>query len=152
MRRLLIWLTVLCAIAVGAAGPAAAKHGGVMCVLNTQLSAKNETTGSTSTATGHAQIKVWNDGTITYKAQVMNPNRETFVASHVHQAAVGVAGPIVVPLFGGPATSQTHIRLSGVATPNAGVTGAAICQSPSAYYVNFHTTAFPAGAIRGQLH
>jgi hypothetical protein len=122
-----------------------------MCVLNTQLSAKNETTGSTSTATGHAQIKVWRDGSITYKTQVMNPNHETFVAGHIHQAAVGVAGAIVVPLFGGSTTSQAHIKLSGTATPNAGVTGAAICQTPSAYYVNFHTTAYPAGAIRGQL-
>jgi Cu/Zn superoxide dismutase len=147
-----MWSAVACAVAVGAAAPAAAKHRGVMCVLNTQLSAKNETTGSTSTATGHAQIKVWNDGTITYKAQVMNMNRETFVASHIHQAPVGVAGPVVVPLFTGPATSATHIKLGGVATPNAGVTGAGLCRNPSTFYVNFHTTAFAAGAIRGQLH
>lgn len=152
MRRLLISLTVACSVAVAAAGSAAAKHGGVMCVMNTQLSAANETTGSTSTARGHVQVKVWDDGTITYKAQIMNPNHETFVAGHVHQAPVGVAGGIVVPLFGGPPTSQTHIMLGGVATPNAGVTGAALCQNPSAYYANFHTTAFPGGAIRGQLH
>jgi hypothetical protein len=122
-----------------------------MCVLNTQLSAKNETTGSTSTATGHTQIKVWNDGTITYKTQIFNPNHETFVAGHIHQAPVGVPGGIVVPLFAGPATTQSHLKLGGNATPNAGTTGAAICQNPSAYYVNFHTTAFTAGAIRGQL-
>jgi CHRD domain len=151
MRRLLMWLAVGSVAAIAAAAPASAKHGGVMCVLNTHLSAKNETNGSTSAATGHVQVKVWNDGTIAFKAQVMNPKGETFVASHIHQAAVGVAGAIVVPLFGGPATSQTHIKLSGVATPNAGVTGTAICRNPAAYYVNFHTTAFPAGAIRGQL-
>ncbi len=151
MRRLLMWLAIGSVAAVAAAAPASAKHRGVLCVLNTHLSAKNETTGSTSAATGHVQIKVWNDGTISFKAHVMNPKSETFVASHIHQAPAGVAGAIVVPLFAGPATSQTHIKLSGVATPNVGATGAATCQNPSAYYVNFHTTAFAAGAIRGQL-
>ena len=151
MRRRSICFVMTCVAAIAAAGPAAAKHGGVMCVLNTQLSAKNETTGSTSTATGHTQIKVWNDGTITFKTQIFNPNHETFLAGHIHQAPVGVAGGIVVPLFAGPATTQSHIKLGGSATPNAGTTGAAICQNPSAYYVNFHTTAFAAGAIRGQL-
>ena len=64
-----------------------------------------------------------------------------------------MAGPIVVPLFVSPApqTNARHIKQSGVATPNAGTTGAALCQNPSAYYVNYHTTAFPNGAIRGQL-
>jgi hypothetical protein len=152
MQRVLTWCALTCLVAVAAAAPASAKHGGVMCVLNTQLSAKNETTGSTSTATGHAQVKVWNDGSVTYRAQVFNPGHETFVAAHVHQAPVGVAGPIVVPLFAGPSTTSAHIKLAGTATPNAGVTGAALCQNPSAYYVNFHTTAFAAGAIRGQLH
>jgi hypothetical protein len=151
MRRLLICLVIACAAAIAATGSAVAKHGGVTCVLNTHLNAKNETTGSTSTATGHAQIKVWHDGTITFKTQIFNPNHETFLAGHIHQAAVGVAGPIVVPLFAGPATTQSHIKLGGVATPNAGTTGAAICGTPSAYYVNFHTTAFTGGAIRGQL-
>jgi len=152
MRRLTFSFAILAVLAIGAPGAASAKHGGTMCVLNTQLSAKNETTGSTSTATGHAQIKVWNDGTITFMAQIFNPSHETFVAGHIHQAPVGVAGSIVVPLFAGPATTQSHIVLSGVATPNAGTTGAALCSNTSAYYVNFHTTACPAGAIRGQLH
>jgi len=151
MWRLFISLAIVCTAAISATGTATAGHGGVMCVLNTQLSAKNETTGSTSTATGHAQIKVWNDGTITFKTQIFNPNHETFVAGHIHQAPVGIAGPIVVPLFGGPATTNSHIKLSGTATPNAGTTGTALCQNASAYYVNFHTTAFPGGAIRGQL-
>src|SRR5260221_6840429 len=101
MRGLFVCLAVGLAVAVSA-GTATAKHGGVMCVLNTQLSASNETTGSTSTATGHAQIKVWNDGTISFKTQIFNPNHETFFAGHVHQAPVGFAGPIVVPLFAGP--------------------------------------------------
>ena len=149
--RLIICVAAASIAAATAAGTAAAKHGGVMCVLSTHLSATNETTGSTSTAVGHTQVKVWNDGTITFKTQIFNPSHETFVAGHVHQAPVGVPGPIVVPLFGGPATTSTHLRQSGVATPNAGTTGAAICQSPSAYYVNYHTTAFLGGAIRGQL-
>ena len=151
MRRLIIGLAAACVVAASATSVATAKHGGVMCVLNTQLNAQNETTGSTSKATGHTQIKVWNDGTITFKTQIFNPNHETFVAGHVHQGAVGVAGGIVVPLFAGPSTTSGHIKLGGTATPNAGTTGAAICQNPSAYYVNYHTTAFGAGAIRGQL-
>jgi hypothetical protein len=150
MRRLFLSVVLACLAAVVAAGSATAKHGGVMCVLNTQLTAQ-ASAPSTSAATGHAQIKVWNDGTISYKAQIFNPNHETFFAAHVHQAPVGVAGPIVVPLFGGPATSNSHIKLGGVATPSTGTTGANLCQNPSAYYVNFHTTVFTAGAIRGQL-
>ena len=154
MRRLIACLLVASAASVVAAGPAPAKSGhGVMCVLHAKLSAKNETTGSTSTAKGHTLIKVRNDGTIEFKTKILNRSHETFVAGHIHKAPVGVAGPIVVPLFVAPtaATSDRHIRQSGVATPNAGTTGAALCQNPSAYYVNYHTTAFPGGAIRGQL-
>jgi hypothetical protein len=101
---------------------------------------------------GHTLIKVWSDGTIEFKTQILNPGQETFIAGHVHLAPVNVAGAVVVPLFLGPATSASHIKQSGVATPNAGTTGTALCQSPSAYYVYYHTTAFTGGAIRGQLH
>jgi hypothetical protein len=154
MRRLVACVVAASAAAVLAAGAAPGKNGqGVMCVLHAKLAASNETTGSTSAAKGHTQIKVRNDGTIEFKTQILNRNHETFVAGHIHQAPVGVAGPIVVPLFVSPTppTNARHIKQSGVATPNPGTTGAAICQNPSAYYVNYHTTAFLGGAIRGQL-
>jgi hypothetical protein len=155
MRRLILGVAAACAIVALTASGAPAKNGnGVMCVLHARLTAQSETTGSTSTAKGHTQIKVRANGTIEFKTHILNKNGETFVAGHIHQAPVGVPGAIVVPLFVAPtpATSARHIKQSGVATPNAGTTGAALCASPSAYYVNYHTTAFPGGAIRGQLH
>ena len=153
MRRLILGVAAACAIVALTASGAPAKNGnGVMCVLHAKLTAKSETTGSTSTAKGHTQIKVRANGTIEFKTQILNKNGETFVAGHIHLAPVGVAGPVVVPLFASPGTTARHIRQSGVATPNAGTTGAALCANPSAYYVNYHTTAFPGGAIRGQLH
>jgi hypothetical protein len=155
MRRFILCLVAACTVAAPTASVAPAKSGlGAICVLHAKLAAKNETTGSTSTAKGHTLIKVRNDGTIEFKTQINNKNQETFVAGHIHQAPVGVAGPIVVPLFVAPSppTTARHIKQSGMATPNAGTTGAALCQNPSAYYVNYHTTAFPGGAIRGQLH
>jgi hypothetical protein len=154
MRRLIVCLVVACVVAAPTASVAPAKSGrGATCVLHAKLAAESETTGSTSTAKGHTLIKVRNDGTIEFKTQINNRNHETFVAGHIHAAPVGVAGPIVVPLFVAPAppVSARHIKQSGVATPNAGTTGADLCQNPSAYYVNYHTTAFPGGAIRGQL-
>ena len=154
MRRFITCVFAACAVAVLVAGTAPGKNGqGVMCVLHAKLSAKNETTGSTSTAKGHTQIKVRSNGTIEFKTQILNRAEETFIAGHIHQAPIGTAGPIVVPLFVSPSppTNARHIRQSGVATPNAGTTGTALCQNPSAYYVNYHTTAFTGGAIRGQL-
>ena len=155
MRRLILGVAAACAIVALTASGAPAKNGnGVMCVLHARLTTTNETTGSTSTARGHTQIKVRANGTIEFKTHILNQNGETFVAGHIHQAPVGVAGPIVVPLFVSPtpATNARHIRQSGVANPFAGTTGADLCTNPSAYYVNYHTTAFTGGAIRGQLH
>ena len=155
MRRFIVCLIAVCTAAVLTASVAPAGSGrGTMCVLHARLAAKNETTGSTSTAKGHTLIKVRNDGTIEFKTQINNRNHETFVAGHIHQAPIGVAGSIVVPLFVAPAPpiNARHIKQRGVATPNAGTTGAALCANAGAYYVNYHTTAFPGGAIRGQLH
>src|SRR6266542_5967584 len=142
MRRLILFLVVACAVGVPTGSVASAKNDlGVTCVLHAKLAAKNET-ASTSTAKGHTLIKVRNDGTIEFKTHINNKNHETFVAGHIHQAPVGVAGPIVVPLFGGPATDARHIKQKDTATPNPGTTGADLCNDPAAYYVNYHTTDF----------
>jgi len=154
MRRLILFFVAACAIAVPAASAAPAKNSanndsGVMCVLHAKLSAEGDT-GSTSMDTGKAKIKVLADGTIEFKTKINNVDGETFVAAHVHQGAVGIAGPPVELLFSG-STSASKIKQSGVATPLASTTGADICADPSGYYVNYHSTQFPDGSTRGQL-
>src|SRR5438093_10981878 len=117
MRRLILCLAAACVAVALVTGAAPAKNGkGTMCVLHAKLTAKNETTGSTSVAKGHTLIKVRNDGTIQFKTQINNKQHETFILGHIHQAPVGVAGPVVVPLFVPPAlpTSARHIKQSGV--------------------------------------
>jgi hypothetical protein len=152
MRRLILCLAVGCIAMVLSAGAAPAKSPkGTMCVLHAKLTAKSETTGSTSVAKGHTLIRVRADGTIQFRTKILNKAHEAFFAGHIHEAPVGSAGSIVVPLTAS-ATSARQIKQSGVATPNAGTTGAELCQNPSAFYVNYHTTAFTGGAIRGQLH
>jgi Cu/Zn superoxide dismutase len=153
LRGLMLGLVAACMVAAptASAAPAASKKAsGVTCVLHAKLAAEIDT-GSTSTAKGHTQIKVSEDGTIEFKTKIKNDG-ETFVAAHIHQGAVGVDGPPVELLFGGPQTSARHIKQTGDATPLADTTGADLCADPAGYYVNYHTTEFPAGAIRGQLH
>src|ERR687885_3019 len=147
MRRLILCLAAGCTAVVLSAGTAPAKSPkGTTCVLHAKLTAKSETTGSTSVAKGHTLIKVRANGTIQFRTKILNRAHETFFAGHIHEAPVGSAGSIVVPLFVPPAstTSALQIKQSGVATPNAGTTGAELCQNPSAFYVNYHTTAFTA--------
>jgi hypothetical protein len=66
-------------------------------------------------------------------------------AAHIHLGAVGVAGPVVVPLA--PPTGGSSSGCAEVSRELA----LAILKSPSDYYVNVHNAEFPAGALRGQL-
>jgi hypothetical protein len=65
------------------------------------------------------------------------------LAAHIHEAAKGKAGPVVVPL-GKAYTAHGTIKASKKEI-------AEIEEHPNAYYVNVHTKKYPDGAIRGQL-
>jgi hypothetical protein len=126
------------------------------CVFNTRLLPENEvrmepiTDPVDSTASGHAQVKIRADGTLEYKVFILNRDEETFVAGHVHSGAADANGPVVVPLFLGPPTSDNHF-VQHASTPIAAELADEICSTPSAFYVNYHTAQDPQGAVRGQL-
>jgi len=68
-------------------------------------------------------------------------------AAHIHAAPAGQNGDIVVPLTAPDATGRSNGCVRGL---DAGLLGA-IESAPANYYVNVHTTDYPAGALRGQL-
>jgi hypothetical protein len=81
-------------------------------------------------------------GTICYALTVRNI--EPAVGAHIHEAPVGVAGPIVA-----------HLQLPSPTSSSGCVTDRAlardIVRNPADYYVNVHTADYPAGAVRGQV-
>ena len=90
----------------------------------------------------------WTFGAITLTAGDTLP----FVA-HIHEAAAGVAGPVVVDLFGGSAVAPapTAYPTGTICVPADRDTLKAILQNPTAYYVNLHNAQHPAGVMRDQL-
>jgi hypothetical protein len=150
MRRFVLAAIVVLAAAAYPvatfAGPGGSDNG-TMCALSTQLRSENEVPASTSEAFGHTLVTIHNDLTLEWKTHIVNDGG-TYIASHIHRAPVGVAGPVVVP-FGAP-SSGDQITHSGE-VPIAEALAADICANPQNFYVNYHTTAFPTGNIRGQL-
>jgi hypothetical protein len=66
-------------------------------------------------------------------------------AAHIHEAAAGVAGDVVVTLD--PPTDGSSSGCVSAARDEI----KEILQHPEEYYVNVHNAEFPAGALRGQL-
>jgi len=70
---------------------------------------------------------------------------EGVTAAHIHQGMPGEAGPVVVPLD----APVTGLSSGCVAVEPA--LAASIVGNPAGFYVNVHSEAYPAGAVRGKL-
>src|SRR5919106_945424 len=163
-RKLLPVVAAVVALAVGLlVVPAGADSGGQP--FNIALSGANEVpenphgaadSGSVLLTFNQGQGEVcWTFGPLTLTAGDTLP-----FAGHIHEAPVGVAGDIVLTLFGAPPVPEgTTIPATPTAYPTATscVTGVdpalikEIRKNPQDYYVNLHNTQHPTGAVRGQL-
>lgn len=63
---------------------------------------------------------------------------------HIHRGTAGVAGPVAVNLELAPGATDGCVQGDPAVVQE-------IEGDPGGFYVNLHTAAFPAGAVRGQL-
>jgi hypothetical protein len=94
-------------------------------------------------ATGSARLEI---GGASIRFHIETANLGKVVATHLHQGAAGVNGPMAVELNPG----FTGDVLDG-SIPVESDLSARILANPSQFYVKLHSLKFPGGAIRGQL-
>ncbi len=96
--------------------------------------------------TGTSTVTLNTDsGQVTFTINVSNITLPA-AAAHIHEAPRRVAGGVVVPLSAPDASGAA----SGSAPADAALMQR-IMANPAGFYVNVHTSDFPAGAVRGQL-
>lgn len=92
-----------------------------------------------------AQITVTEDtDAICYNIRNVR-NIGTATGAHIHRAPAGENGPVIVPLERGEGDGWDGCIES------SDLTGEMLSADPTMFYVQIHTSEFPAGAIRGQL-
>jgi hypothetical protein len=119
------------------------------------LSPDNEVPPRASGASGAARL-TFDGTTVTFKVQASDLNNVTM--GHIHSGAAGTNGPVRVFLFGPVAPPQSHaqgtlVEGSFTAANVTGIDFNTLIEELRAgtAYVNFHTTTYPAGEIRGQV-
>jgi hypothetical protein len=127
-------------------GPAGAGGG----PLSTDMTGAEEAPGpGDPDATGFAHLTLnQGTGTVCYDMTWANIDG-TVAAAHIHRAPAGSPGPVVVPLFVSQSFPGTGGDSDCVSSSRDLIKD--IRKNPTAYYVNVHSSVFPAGAIRGQL-
>lgn len=112
-----------------------------MVDVRATLNGQQEVPANASTATGTMTGTF--DRTTRVLTYTVTYQGITPSAGHIHQAAPGANGPVIVPFTGvatSPITGTATLSEANAAQLLAGET-----------YVNLHTTAFPGGEIRGNI-
>jgi hypothetical protein len=119
-----------------------------LSLFEAPLSGANEVPAVPTTATGKT-FMVFDSETSQLHYRITVDDIEGITMAHIHEGAAGVNGGVVFTLFpnGGSSFSPSE-PISGTLTLNETQVGALMGGN---YYVNVHTTAYPAGEVRGQI-
>jgi CHRD domain-containing protein len=132
-------------VSVSVARPSEQGEAAVFKYTATLLGA-NESPNADPTAVGFAEV-IADTTTNTISWAILAPDLQNVSASHIHRGGPTVPnGTIVIP-FNQPFTN-------GLSSGSATITPALMSElvgNPGGFYVNVHNSAFPGGAIRGQL-
>jgi hypothetical protein len=136
---------VVCMLALGCLTPLAfAQLPGGTKTLTSSMLGSNEVPAGAPNGSGKAVIVMSTRlGRVCWTFANLK-GLDTVTAAHIHQAPKGKSGKIVVPFFAGALKNHGCVKTDDSVIK-------AIENNPSNYYVNIHTTKYPAGAIRGQL-
>jgi len=135
-------IVLLAVIGVAVPAVALASRSGTL-KFESYLSGKSEIPKTTSKAKGTVNVTI--SGTkVCWKFTGVS-GFDKPVVSHIHKGTAKTAnGPVVVPLGDRYAAKGCTVSTPAIA--------GAIVKNPKGYYVNIHSTKYPNGAVRGQLH
>ncbi|MFC4230329.1 CHRD domain-containing protein [Parasediminibacterium paludis] len=110
------------------------------------LSGANESTPVTTSAIGLATFRLTTSQKLYTKYVITNLEAgDTLVAAHIHKGAVGVSGPVIVPVYGSNAEFGT-VKIIPITDPALFTSLKA-----DAIYANAHSKMHPGGIVRGQI-
>ena len=141
-----VWLgTAVLVGAIGLGGCGAmqgmmgGKGGGSQHVM---LSGANEVPPVTTGASGMGDVTVAADGSVTVSVKVSGM---TATAAHIHEAAAGANGPVIVPLT--KQGDDTFVTSAGAKFTESQLAA----YKAGRTYINVHSAKNPPGEIRAQL-
>jgi hypothetical protein len=145
----LVALLAAVAVAAGVAVVATTGHAqreAALRVFRITMAGETERPPGDAVATGSAVVTVrLARRSVCYRLAARDlPSRA--VAAHIHRAAAGKAGAVVLALR----TPNAAGTARGCAKPSRRLVRS-IAARPRSFYVNVHTREFPGGAVRGQL-
>jgi CHRD domain/Protein of unknown function (DUF3455) len=116
-------------------------------VLIASLEGRNEVTAGATAGQALELIGI-QGSTLSYSVTWRGIGTPT--EADIHAGVRGVDGPVVVPLFTTPPPADGFA--SGSVTVTDSTLLAALRSDPGGFYTDLHTTKFPGGAVRAQLH
>ena len=147
MRRFATLVLLAMVFPLASLSPAHAHEDEAMAVSLAVLTGEDEVPRGDPDGSGWAEVvTVPSVGELCYVI-VVEDIRLPAAAAHIHVGPPGVAGPVVLPL---EAPNEGGISGGCIQNVNPRLLEN-IHENPDEYYVNVHTSDYPAGAVRGQL-